>query len=123
MDLENVSFGKMEPGEDNDFVAGPHAKQARGKRGIQLEKGVGSAFIVEERRLRGVLDFRANYPDGFEQEGCHAVSSGSAGVFQLAPEIFPTRGNDWRRTHWLGGSWWRTESFRSYMPSREAEGE
>lgn len=63
MNFQDVAASSVEPGDDDDFVAGGESVEALDGKGTDLEPGVGSAFYTLLRGLAAGLDGGSDYAD------------------------------------------------------------
>src|SRR5262245_12739305 len=71
MNLERVSAGLMEPGDDDNFSAFEHSIQTIDICRTYLKDSVRRAFVVKQRSAFPALDFRSNYSDRLNEESLH----------------------------------------------------
>jgi len=72
VNLKHISARLMKPGDDNDFVAGPHSIETIRILRNYFKKGVGRPLRVKQRGVGRPFDFRSNLPDRFDDESFHA---------------------------------------------------
>ncbi len=135
MDLEDAAIGAMEPGDDEDFVAGRDSGQRRREIRPHVQPRVGRTFGALPGRKLPLLEGRADHPDRIER-GCvphhaHPVDErgeplrpgtvvGSAALAPVAHQARPTQQGEMLGDRWLGRPARRVRATTVSSPSRQS---
>src|SRR6185503_19947144 len=127
VDVEHVALPLVEPGDDDQLVAGLDPEERRLRPRLHLEPGVGGALGALSRRALSFAERRADVAHGPQRESLRDLRAhparAHAGVTTLSASIAKYSGSPNRSTHcavWRFRSSTRCQNSRSSTPGNRA---